>query len=75
MILSISAKCSDCCHATLSAANNGTVVAEKDGYVPSLMPGGGGDYIELDIDTATGQILNWVIPTQEEIDGFIEDNK
>ena len=28
-------------------------------YVPSIIPGEFGDYINLDIDLATGQILNW----------------
>lgn len=28
-------------------------------YVPGIFPAGGGDYLELDIDLETGQILNW----------------
>lgn len=41
---------------------NGNLVAETDGgdYVPNFIPGEHwGDYIELDIDIETGQVLNW----------------
>lgn len=39
-----------------------------DEYVPSIFPGEHyGDYLILDIDIETGQILNWVKPTQEKL--------
>ncbi len=60
--ISISAKCSDMFSATL---DDGRIY---DGYVASFFPHGGGDYIQLDIDLATGRILNWVAPTQDAID-------
>ena len=68
-ILKISAKCSDLCSAVL--IRNGKMLAESDGYVPSLMPNGGGDYVDIDIDIATGQILNWKVPTEAQIKAFI----
>lgn len=56
MILHIQGKCSDMFDARL---DDGTVLVESD-YVPDWMPGQHfGDYIELEIDPATGQILNW----------------
>ena len=46
-ILSISAKCSDCCNLQFMGE-------EHQGYVPSDLSIGGGDYIELDICLACG---------------------
>ncbi len=61
--ISISAKCSDMFSATLDDGRT------YDGYVPKFFPGEHfGDYVELDIDLATGRILNWVAPTQDAID-------
>lgn len=37
----------------------GNIVKELSGYLHSDFGIGGGDYIELNIDLATGQILNW----------------
>jgi len=37
---------------------NGLAVAVKDGYVPDIVPGSYGDYIELEIDE-NGVITNW----------------
>ena len=71
LVLEICAKCSDLFSATL--LKDGKVLKEHDGYVPSLMPGQHyGDYVELNIDMETGQILNWKKPTKEQIDLFIE---
>ena len=57
-ILSICVKCSDSFNATLIEGNNR--ILEYEGYVPDFMPEHHyGDYIELDIDIATGQIVNW----------------
>lgn len=61
LVISINAKCSDLFSATLT--NGGKVVGEYDGYVPDFMPGEHyGDYVELEIDVATGRILNWKVP-------------
>ncbi len=70
-VLSISAKCSDCCAASL-LDQDGHEIHESDGYVPGFMPGEHfGDYIMLDIDLETGKILNWKTPTAEAIEQWI----
>ena len=66
--VTISAKCSDLCYVELKDAK-GTVIAEHDGYVPDFMPGEHyGDYVMLDIDLATGRILNWKKPTAKSLE-------
>lgn len=57
-VLEISAKCSDLWSHTV--VNEDGIQSTYDGYVPSFMPGEHyGDYVMLDIDPYTGQILNW----------------
>ena len=70
MTLNISAKCSDLFNAQLS--DGGKTIGEYHGYVPSWFPNAYGDYVELGIDTATGQILNWVAPTEEQLNKTFE---
>ena len=71
-IIAFSAKCSDMFSATFEDVN-GNILSEYEGYVPSFFPGDHyGDYVELEIDLATGQILNWVAPTPEEIAELLE---
>jgi hypothetical protein len=71
-VLKIHAKCRDCCSATL-LDQQGKVIKEHDGYVPDFMPGQHyGDYIILDIDVDTGQILNWNPPSRVSLECFIE---
>jgi hypothetical protein len=66
--ISISAKCSDLCHAQLIDVQ-GNILAEHDGYVPDLMPGEHyGDYVILDIDLETGTILNWKRPSRKVVE-------
>lgn len=63
--ISISAKCSDLFSASL---NDGRTY---DGYVPEFMPGQHyGDYVELEIELATGKILNWKAPTAKQLEIF-----
>ena len=39
-----------------------------EGYVPDFFPAEHyGDYIMMDIDADTGQILNWKKPTQKDL--------
>lgn len=65
--ISISAKCSDLCFVS-ARDEKGEVIAERDGYVPNFMPDEHwGDYVILDIDRETGQILNWKVPTSERV--------
>lgn len=71
-VLKISAKCSDLCSAVL--VRDGKMLGESDGYVPSIMPNGGGDYVDLDIDIETGTILNWKVPTKKQLDNFINNS-
>ncbi len=65
-IISFSAKCSDMFGAQLRI--DGKEISSYDGYVPSWFPEGGGDYVTLDIDIETGQIVNWKKPTQTQLD-------
>ena len=70
MRIKISAKCSDLFSATLMD-NVGQIKGEYDGYVPDFFPGEHyGDYVELDIDVATGRILNWKKPTEKQLNGI-----
>ena len=56
--LTISGKTRDMFWAVLH--EDSKILAEMDGYVPDWMPGEHfGDYVKLDIDAETGQILNW----------------
>lgn len=51
---------------------DGEVLTEYLGYVPDFMPEQHfGDYLILDIDIDTGQITNWVKPSAEQIEEFI----
>ena len=64
--IQITAKCSDLFSANL--VENGQYVGEYSGYVPKWMPGEHyGDYVELEIDLATGKILNWTPPTAAQL--------
>lgn len=58
MILTVSGKVSDMCTVGLYGAG-GKHILTHNGYVPRDLGIGGGDYIELEIDTDTGKILNW----------------
>lgn len=67
-LLTINAKCSDMCFATLREVKMiGTKIYEHEGYAPNDLGIGGGDYIELTIDLETGQIQNWKPPTDEQL--------
>lgn len=51
---------------------DGTVLKDHDGYVPDFFPGQHyGDYVELNIDIDTGQILNWNKPTAAQLKAFV----
>lgn len=64
--IEISAKCSDLFSATLF--EGGKQKGCHDGYVPDFMPGQHwGDYVQMEIDVETGQILNWEKPTDEQL--------
>ncbi len=62
-VISINAKCSDMFSAILNDGRS------YDGYVPKFFPGQHwGDYVTLEIELATGKILNWKPPTQAALD-------
>ena len=66
--ISITAKCNDLFSARLADASRKPVGEAYDGYVPDFMPGEHcGDYVELQIDLATGTILNWRPPTAAQL--------
>jgi hypothetical protein len=48
---------------------NGRELLGEDytGYVPNFMPGESEDYVDLEIDVNTGQILNWKRPTEGQL--------
>jgi len=54
----------------------GTELCDFDDYVPPFMPGQHyGDYVILDIDIDTGMIVNWKVPSAEQIQEFVEKCK
>ena len=72
-VISFSAKCSDLFGATFRDANNAEV-AVYSGYVPGFFPEEHyGDYVQLDVNLETGQILNWKKPTLKQINATLED--
>ncbi len=46
-----------------------------NGYVPKIIPGGGGDYVCLDIDITTGKILNWYNLTHDDLQNFVDTRR
>lgn len=46
--------------------NDGSEVEEVEWYVPDFL-NDGDDYLSLEIDLSTGQILNWKAPTGSEL--------
>jgi len=61
-ILKVTAKCSDLCVCQYYNDKSEKLI-ESDGYVPENINIGGpdddGDYIDIEIDAKTSQILNW----------------
>lgn len=50
----------------------GETLRDYEGYVPGFFPGDHyGDYLILNIDLETGQILNWKKPTAEDVEAYI----
>ncbi len=70
--IKFSAKCSDCFGAEFYDAEDNEV-AGYNGYVPKFFPEEHyGDYVQLDIDLKTGQILNWKSPSLKEINDTLK---
>ncbi|GKV75566.1 hypothetical protein PEC106568_07400 [Pectobacterium carotovorum subsp. carotovorum] len=55
----------------------GNVIRDMDNeYVPNLFPGDHyGDYLMLEIDIETGQILNWKKPSQQNLSLLIGEGE
>ena len=65
-ILRISAKCSDLCWTEFTDSKGNKT--ESNGYVPKgIGIDEWGDYVVLDIDMKTGQILNWKPVTDAQV--------
>jgi hypothetical protein len=60
LLLNISAKCSDACFAKFGEL-------EHEGYVPRIKGLGGGDYINLQVCVACGQVQNLEPLTEPEL--------
>jgi len=71
MRLRVGVKCNDMCQAVLTG-DDGGFLKDHAGYAPAIVPGGPGDYVEFEIDLATGRLLNWKPPTLEEINDFVD---
>lgn len=62
--------------AEVIGADGETIRSIVDEYVPSFFPGQHyGDYLELDIDIETGQILNWQKPNQEQLSKLVGEGE
>ena len=67
--IEISGKTSDLFTMELSDSEGRILGEYGPNYVPDFFPGEHyGDYIKLKIELATGKILNWTPPTQEQLD-------
>ena len=63
----VTAKTSDACH-ILFKDEDKNIIGERNDYVPTYFPEEHyGDYLELEIEVATGKILNWKAPTQKQL--------
>jgi hypothetical protein len=66
--LRIYMKVRDTFSADLCDADGETIHRQEDGYVPGFMPDDHyGDYLILNIDIDTGQVVNWTPPTKQQI--------
>lgn len=69
--LKLHLKVRDCFDATF-LNEHGNTVLDYSGYVPDFMPGDHyGDYVILDIDIDTGKVINWQVPTKEQLESLI----
>ena len=70
--LRIHLKVSDRFTAHIHDQDGAELGGQDDGYVPDFMPGQHyGDYVILNIDLDTGQVLNWKAPSAEQVEEFI----
>ncbi len=70
--ISIHCKVCDSFQASIKDENGEVLFDQEDGYVFSFMPGEHyGDYLILDIDIDTGQIINWKKPNAFQVEDLI----
>lgn len=68
MIISLSAKCNDMCGIDAPGIS-------IDGYVPYGLGIGGGDYIDLQIDMATGKLVGFEPMADDDVLAILEKKK
>ena len=73
MKISFGCKCSDMSYMTIYD-DEGNEIFEHDGYVPSIKGLGSGDYVDIDIDNATGKIIGWVPLSADKIEELKENS-
>ncbi len=75
MRIKISMKHDDRCNMTIEDEYTVRLDSTEtgNGYMPYLGVFGG-DYTELEIDNATGKILNWKPISENEIDDYVEEH-
>ena len=73
-ILSINAKCNDCCSLEYYNEEDNTQSSKVD-YVTRGLGIGGGDYIKLQIDIETGQIRNWKSLSEDDVLNLLSDEE
>jgi hypothetical protein len=72
-LLKLHLKVSDMFTADLLDEDGSTIHGQDDGYVPKFMPGQHyGDYVILDIDITTGQVVNWKTPTPQQLAAWVD---
>lgn len=72
-LLKMHIKVRDMFQAELVDEDGSTIHNQDDGYVPGFMPGEHyGDYLILDLDITTGQVVNWKVPTPAQIAKWVD---
>lgn len=73
-VVRLSAKIRDEGTYTFLDSEGNKVLSLEESYVPSLFPGDHyGDYLDLEIDIETGQILNWKKIDQKTFQRFMNE--
>lgn len=74
-VLEICLKVADQFSANLVDGHGDVIFIQRSGYVPDFMPGNkNGFYVALKIDIETGQILNWIPPTRDDLEVWVNDS-
>jgi len=72
--ISVQVKVTDRFNGDFLDVDGNKVFSVEQSYVPDFFPGiHGGDYLELDIDIKTGQIVNWEAPGEDDLQEFIDE--